>query len=501
VGEAVTGVKEAGGDEDRLGAEVAVEDVGPWVKRLSVVVPEEKVAEAYDEGLENLSRTARVAGFRKGRVPRARLLRQFGEALTGDLKSTLVTRALRELDELDEIQPVSQPVFGPMARELLLARMDASSGGRDEGEKGAGPTLAEASEEYLKALEVRRDAPFAFEFTVEVKPTFELPLYKGLELTRPVRDVTDENVERVIDGMRRSRADYVAVEEGAAEVGDRLTVTARLDVEGETVWQDEHGVAYLSEERLGGLPVELPSSEIEGLEPGGERALDVKVPDDFREEAHRGKDARLFLRLEELKRPQLGPLDDEAARELGAETAEDLRRDVRQRLELRAEAAARNALEREAQERLLEGASFDLPRGLLQRETLARSVRQVVSLARAGIGPDQLEERQKEELRAAAGESADRGLRLGLILDRIAEVEGIEATDDDVENEVYAYAVSTGRQPVKVRSELEREGRIDSIREGILRSKVLNFILELADIKDASGGAGPEAASGQGGAP
>lgn len=496
--------------EEPLEPTVSVEDLGAWKRRLTVEVAAEKVTAEYEKQLKQLSRTADVPGFRRGRVPRKLLLNRFGEALTGDVKGRLVALASGEALEANELEPVSEPLFGPAPPEP--EKKEGEEGVEEEGEKEAEekveekadekaaepPSPVESSTEYLKDLELKPEEAFCFEFAVEVKPTFDLPEYKGLKLTRRTRPVTGERVDTFIDGLRRHEADFEPVEKGAIEPGDRLTVRASMDCDGEKVWEAENEIAHVTEDALLGLPGIVEYSDVEGMKLDDEKTFDVKVVDGFKEEALRGRDATLTVRIVEIKRPVLPPLDDEAARRLGAPDAESLRRQARERLELQARADARDDIERQIADELVGAVEFDLPEGLLQQQSQRQEIRQMLRLAQMGIGPDAIEEEYRESIRASARESAERSMKLGLILAKIAESEEIEVTDDELENQIYRYALAQRRTPVSVRSELERSGRLDDMRAEMRAAKVVNFIAEQADITDAQ--EDPAAAAEAGGA-
>ena len=505
---AATATEEAE-EETKLEPTVEVEEVGAWKRRIKVEIAGEKVSGDYEKQLKELSRSANVPGFRKGHVPRKLLLNRFGEALGGDVKSGLLMRGLEEALEGSGLEAVSEPLFGPKPppapdkegyKEPVAAegeeKADKEGDKEGDGEAERPPTPAEASVKYLKDLELDPEKAFAFEFTVEVKPTFDLPEYKELELTRRELPVTDERVEAFINAIRRDEADYEPVEEGAIQPGDRLTVKASMECEGEAAWEAENEIAHVTDESLLGLPGIVRYAEIEGMKLDDEKTVDVKVVDGFQKEELRGKDAKLTLKVQEIKRPVLPPLDDEAAQRLGAPDAESLRAQARDRLGARAQAEAHEGLEKQIGDALVEAADFELPEGLLERQSRTQEIRQMLRFAQMGIPPDKLEEEHRESIRSSARESTDRSLKLSLILGKIAEAEKIEVTDDDLENEIHRYAISQGKTPVSVRSELQRSGKLDDLQAEMLSAKVVNFIVEHADIKDAQEGPGDGSSEG-----
>jgi len=469
-------------DAIELSPAVQVEDLGAWKRKLRIEVSAEKVKGQYDKSLRRFAREAQIPGFRKGHVPRQRLLKQFGKVLTEELRLTLVSKAIEEALDANKFTAVSDAKITPVGWEPPPA-----------GEEDAAKAREAQEAEALKAIAVDPEAPLSFEVEIEIKPIFDLPEYKGLKLTRRVRPVTDEDVDDIITSARRSGADYAEVEDGRAEVGDRLTVSARVEVEGETAWQADGAIAHLTDSILIGLPVSARCESVEGTAVGEERTIDVTIPANFEKEDVRGKEGRLVLKLDELKRAVLGPLDDEAAKGLGYEDIAALRANVREQLVRRADAQAREALETEAADQIVKAAGFDVPGGMLVNMAAGQAMRRVVHLARMGFGTDDISGHM-DEIRDEALAESDIWLKRYLVLEKIAEAEGIEVSDGELEEEIRRYARSTRRTPVAARNQLEREDRIDSLRNAIRDAKVLNFLVEHADIRDASGehGGSPE---------
>jgi trigger factor len=484
---------EASEDEGaKLAPTVEVVDEGAWKRTLKITVSAESVKAEYEDVLKDLGKTVQVPGFRKGHVPRVRLLKQFADALEGDVKYKLISKASDEAMKAEDLEPVGEPEIGPLKDETAESVSEETS---PEGEQSEAPVegdspekteevAAAAESDAFEAIKLDPEGDFSFQITVEVKPKFEIPEYKGLKLERHTSEVTDERVEEYIKMVRRSEADYVPVTDGGAKSGDRLTVTGSLKVEDETVWEAEHEICHLVDDLLLGLPARAKHDEVEGIAPDEERTFDTTVPDEFKEEAHRGKDAKLTIKVEELKRPEVPPLTDEAARNMGAPDAESLRQSVRTRVAAQAESSAKEDLEKQIVDQLVEAAGIELPEGMLERESRTNEVRQMIRLSQMGIQPDAIQGDHMERIREGAREQSERNLKARLIFEKIAEAENIEITDDDIEEEIFRYAEATQSTPVAVRSKMEREGTLDTMRRELASTKVVNFLVEQADIKD-----------------
>jgi len=482
-----TDVAEASEDEGvKLAPSVDVVDEGAWKRTLKITVPADGVKAEYEDVLKDLARNAQVPGFRKGHVPRVRLLKQYGEALKEDVKVKLISKASDEAFKAEDLEPVSEPEIGPLKDGAAEDVKKDEPAAEDDKPEGADESAA------FDAIELDLEGPFSFQITVEVKPKFEVPEYKGLKLERRSSEVTEERVEEYIKMLRRSEADYVPVTDGGAKPGDRLTVTGSLKVGRKTLWKAEHEICHLADDLLLGLPARAKREEVEGIAVDEKRTFEVKVPDDFKEEEHRGKDAKLAVKVEELKRPEVPPLTDEAARNLGAPDAESLRKTVRGRIEAQAAASVREDLGRQAVDQLIEASGIDLPEGMLERESRTNEVRQMIRLSQMGVRPDQLGGDHMDRIREGAREASERDLKARLVLEKIAEAEKIEVTDDDLEEEIFRYAQATRSTPVAVRSRLEREGAVDTMRRELVSTKVVNFLVEQADIKDVPGDAAPD---------
>ena len=172
----------------------------------------------------------------------------------------------------------------------------------------------------------------------------------------------------------------------------------------------------------------------------------------------------------EIKRPEVPPLTDEAARAMGAPDADSLRQSVRARVEGQAETTSKEDLEKQVVDQLVGASGIELPEGMLERESRTNEVRQMIRLSQMGVQPDALEGDHMERIREGAREASERNLKARLILEKIAEAEKIEVTDEDLEEEIFRYAEATKSTPVAVRSRLERDGTIE-ILPGISKSQ------------------------------
>lgn len=404
---------------------------------LEVEVPRERVDEAVDRAIARLGRRTSVPGFRRGRAPRVILERYLGRDVVYDAAlEELIPEVLREAAEQAGIRPISRP------------RVDVG--------------------------EVVAGQPLRLRATVEVLPQVRLPDYRSLRIPRPPVTVGDEEVERAIEAMRARFAQLVP-KDGPAEAGEFVLIRVEEAPEGEERYAP--GKEILVELGAEGTPPELGEA-LRGAVPG----QTVEVPGNA--------DKRLRVSVVGVRCRELPPLDDAFAQEAGGQpTLEALRADVRARLVADAERRAAEAYEEEVVRTVVDQAEVDLPESLVHAEIhelledLARRLGQQGMtveryLALVGKTMDQLHQEYQG--------IAQRRIRTRLILDRIAEAEGLEPTEEELAEAVENLAQDLGQEVDRVRAWLREGDRMEAFRIRLRRRKAIAFLVTVA-----SGAHGP----------
>jgi len=438
--------------------DVKIEELGPCKKKVTVEVPSERVTEEFEKSYGVLSTSVDIPGFRRGHAPRWLLEKRFGETLKSDVRETLLASTLQEALEEYSISALGEPKY-------------------DNVEFDAGE-------------------PLTYNVTLEVKPTFEIPDYKEIEVTRPSVEVTEQDVEEAIESFRKSHGKLVTDESPVTKVGHYIRAAVRLSAEGAEDVQRDDVLLMLSQEELLGVPVENLSRKLEGAHVGDTRTFEVKVPAAYAIEAMRSKQANLHVEVKEIQRMEIPELDDEFLETAGFESAESLRERMRQVLRERRTRDSEMALQRQLTEALLEKLQFELPQEILKIQADSLLRRRKVELAQRGVPQEEIETRAKE-LEEGSIEDAERQTRLVFILDAIASKEDIKTEDSDVDARVAAMAARNGMRSQQMYVWLERENLMDDLRNDLRTEKTRQFLTEHITIRqegDEGGSSGPREA-------
>jgi trigger factor len=436
-----------------------VDPLGPCRKKVSVIVPAERVQEEFERQYQEINKNLVLPGFRKGRAPRKVLEKRFASHIGPEVKEGLVKAALEKLLEEKKVDPLAPPQIDVDALALDPA----------------------------KALE--------FEFECVTKPEFETPTYKGLEVKVPAPSVLDEEVQQAVDAMRRRRAKLELAPEGAAlEEGDVAVVDWEAR-SGDSVEARDEGVYYkLGRGVLADFVAEGLDDALRAKAPGTTVTVKVHVaPDDPREEL-RGKEMDLVVTLKEVRRYLLPPIDAEFLKTYDFEDESELREDVRKKV-LRMK---RRRIEQDAEEKLVEqllgAVEMSLPADFVDREIEAWAARRRMTAQMEGVA-DEEATKQLDAARADAKTQVEHDMRRFFLLDRIAEAEGIEATKEEMAQAIEEIATTYGHPIEEVMATFRDQGRLAELRSQIRHRKVKESIRQTARLVEQAPEASPPDAS------
>ncbi len=407
--------------------------LAPTVVALEFSVTEAELAAAEDRAFRRLAQNVRLPGFRRGKVPRKIFEQTYGsEAVT--------SRAV------DEVVP---EIYAKAVREHDLEPVKAPE---------------------VEVLEETDGRPTRVKATVEVRPAIELGEYTNVTVARPSITVTDADVDRSLEALAKERATLVPVER-PAQLGDVVTLNYEGSVDGEP-FEGGRGageIAELAEDRF------IPgfAAGIVGMRPGESREIEAHFPDGYPSADLAGKPATFKLELLDLKELELPAVDDAfAASVSGNQTVDELRADIRRRLEAVAEGRTRRSIGNAVMARLLATNDFPLPASLVERE-----VERLLEDATAAAGGSG-EPAPRDAFRA----EAESRVKAALLIEEIAKAEKIAATPADVAAELEALSRRYGQPAARVRKALGNN--LLSLMDGIVRNKTLDFLIDNAKVVD-----------------
>jgi trigger factor len=428
-----------------LKVEVAVADTTECKKDLTIEVDADEVKAEFEKNYQAFARHAKVPGFRPGHVPLAVVKQRYSKDIKDGVLEQLLPNALQHAIVDKKLRVIGSP--------------DISDVNLTEGQ------------------------PFRFKATVEVLPDFDLHKYTGLKLTKPIARVTDEDVDRVLENWRHSAAQLVPVEDRPAQDGDSVSV----NLIGKYVEPAEEEDLKAEDVviQLGGEGVQAEFNEnLLGVKTDDERQFRVAYPPDFSSPGLAGKTLDFTANVVAVRREELPTLDDDFAKEIGGagDTLAELRDNVRGDLERNAEAQAERRMREGLIDELLRDYDFSLPDTLVERQASELLRELAYAMLNNGVPAQSIREMNWDERRGQARVRAVRDVRAALVIERIAEAEKIEVTDDEIETEIARLAEARGEAIEAVRARLTKEEALSSIENRLRHQKALDAIIKSAEV-------------------
>ena len=413
---------------------------------LEVTVPAEDLAKAYDKAAKKVAQKANIPGFRKGKAPLKVLERAVGkDYILQEAGEAIISETLPKALEEQNIDIVARPEIEDMKLEL----------GQDVVYKAA----------------------------VTPKPEVELGEYKGIQIEKFSTEVSDEDVQQQLVSMLDRQADMVEAEEGAAvENGNFITLDFKGTVD---------GVAFQGGESKD-YPLEVGSNsfipgfeeQLVGMKVGEEKDVNVTFPEEYHSEELKGKAAVFACKVNSIKKKVLPALDDEFAKKASTfQTLDELKADLRQKLEKSAASRAESNKREAALAKVCENAKVDIPAVMIENRVESMIQQMALNLESQGMKLEQYLQyagMDITKLRENYKASAENNVKLDLVLEAVAKAEGVKVEAEDLDKEIEAMAVSYGTTPAQVKKIIAEQGRLLDLTNTVLRRKTAQMLVEAA---------------------
>jgi len=426
-------------------------DVSPTRKEIKIEIEPAQIRTAYDRISERYAKGASVPGFRRGHAPRSVVRTRFKSEIRSDVLRELLPDAVNTAIGEHSLATIGEP---------------------------------DVHLDNTEALENFGEEPITVMVGVEVFPEVKLEQYKGLDAVRRTRPVTDEDVHKMIEGLRDASASLQPVEDRGAEAGDTVTI----NVQGKFVdAPDEEDIkADDIEVVLGGEGVQQEFTDnLQNTKPDDTKSFLVTYPEDFTSQGLAGKKVEYQASVTAVRRKELPEVDDEWAKSLGDDfdSVETLRSKIREDLERRSATESDHRLRAEVMRKLLEAHKFEVPQSLVEHQTSQRLESVVRDMIGRGIDPRSRDvnwEGAREELKVQAEED----VRASMLLEQIAEEEKIEVSNEEVETEIEAIATASRQPKEQVRAALTKDGGERSIAHRLRNRKALDLLIANASVTE-----------------
>ncbi len=428
---------------------VTIEEAGPCKKKVIVEIPEESIKNTTDEQYKTLSKDAMVPGFRKGRAPRRLLEKRFGKEITEKVKLKLLADASDSAIKDNELNTLREPDID------------------------------------FENIELPDTGTLKFDFEVEVRPDFDLPELDGIPVEKRKLEVTDAQIDREIEQLRRWSGVWTPRQDGVVEPDDQIIADAVLkaadDEEQERL--DNIEIYVRQNGFVGAVPVEKLDELLVGAKAGDARQTTVDVPKTYFRETYRGKKVDIRITVKDIKWLKPAALDENFLKRFGVEDETELREKFRDMLQGRLETQGRTEMTEQIYRYLLDNTDFDLPVDVVadQAEMLLR--RQQISLMQRGLSHKQIEE-QMEQLQAGSEQQAEEQLKTFFIMDKTAEKLEIEVSEEEINGHIAQLAIQQGQRPERMREQMLRDGSLAQFRLQVRENKCIAKLLESAKITE-----------------
>ena len=424
--------------------QVECDETSSVSRSLSVEVDAARVGRAFETAYGQLRKTARVRGFRPGRVPRKVLERMYGAQMPDEIERTLVSETLAAAIEHAEVIPISEP--------------DVEAERPEEGNA------------------------FRYTVRVEVKPEIVLPDLDQLVGRRPAVSIAEAEVEAELAQLQERHVQWIEEpEETEASEGHSLTLDFEGRIDGEVF---PSGTAEGVDLQLGtGTMVPGFEEQLEGVRAGEERQIEVTFPEDYGPDELNGREATFDCRISAVRRREAPNLDDEFAKDLGEfETLDELRTQIRNDLETRHMAQADQALDRSLMDSLLELCVFDVPPGVVDRQL--QSQMQSLYQQFQGRMPDDVIQQQLRRMQEEGRPGAERRVRELLVLEAVASQRELEVASEEVDDRLEEMAESQGMELSQLRLMAQQQSWLPAIEAELRDKKVYAALAQAAKIEE-----------------
>lgn len=426
--------------------EVAIEKVGELTKKITITLPEADVKSKLDEAYDKLKRETKIKGFRRGKVPRSVVVKNYKQQVEAEIGEKLVQETYFDIIEKQDFDPVTHP--------------------------------------NITSVKYNDDGSFTYVAEVDSKPEFELGQYKGLEIEKVDSTVTDEEIDAEIAEMQKNMASLKTVEDKGVEEGNVVVIDFQGFHKGHAMKQVKND-DYTVDVGSGRMGKEF-EEKIVGMKAGEEASHEVDFPEGHQNPILEGKTVEFKVTVKDIKERVLADLDDEFAKDAGPDfkTMQDLKDSILDRKKKEKEEAAEGSVADRIVQELLKTHEFEVPERLAvyEAEQMIKQTEQQLqqagmTLEAAGLNRDEM---SKNNMPVAI-----QRVRGDFILKKISEVEELKVNEEDLERGFKRISEQYNMSVAQVKEYFGSRDDLLPFMNELLNEKVLNFLREESVIVEA----------------
>jgi len=416
---------------------IEVTDVDPCTKKLAIELPASQHRKELEKAYRTLNKKVQVQGFRQGKAPIKVLERYYKDRVETEVLQKLVSESFQEAVQQEDLRTVGQP--------------------------------------KLENFQAEEGNPVKLMLTVEVKPEIDQVNFENLEFKKVVRKIIPEDVDKEMETLREKFAELVEKPDGSIDKGDYAIIDYQLFIEGKPapVEQKENVTLAVGED---GLDEDI-ERQLLGMAKGEEKDIKLSYPEDYARKELAGKEATFKVKAQAVKTKVLPPLDDDFARRIGDyDTLQELKEDLKARMEEYEEQQATKKLQDEITSKLVEINPVQAPSSMIEEEINLRLFHMQNQLQRQGLKLN-LSGKELEEWRGKIREDAINNVKTNLILEKIAQLKGFEVSDEELEEELKKMVEGAAHDIQARKKQMQESGSLPALKESLLREKALNNIM------------------------
>jgi len=426
--------------------ETNIEEISQVKRQINVEIKTEEVTKKLDQAYNELSKRAKVKGFRPGKTPRKILEQYYAKEIMTDVKNDLIKESFSKVIEETKLFPLGNPSI------------------EDEA--------------------IRPGKSFKYTILMEIRPDFELKEYMGISVEKEILNISEDNADKKLEEIREAHAQLVSInEERGIKEGDYVIIDY------ECTWKDKpikeiEGKDFMIHVGDKNFYPEIESG-IKELKKAEKKDINIDFREDFRDRRLANKNVTFHIKVEDIKKKDLPDLNDDFARSLGKEfkTLADLRERVTKEITLQEEKRIDSELKKRILKKITATVDFELPQAMVENEIeySIASIKQNFlragsKLESAGISEDSM----RQDLKLAAEEK----VKEELILGKIADLEDVKLEDSDIRDGFQELAAQTGQDLTLLQQYYEKNNLMDSFRNQLLIEKILNHLVQGAKISE-----------------
>ena len=423
------------------------------VREIEVEAPADEVSKSFRTVVKRYQKLARIPGFRSGKVPESLIRSKFAKEVRQEVLEGLVSERFRKAINEQKLRPISEP--------------------------------------QLMDLQLFDGQPLKFKAAFEIAPEIDLAGYEGVSVIRPDVALTDEEYQAELDRVLDSHATVEPVEEDRVLAdGDWAEIQFRGEVKELAQTVSEEGLENASKNEpitgedvlieIGGKNTLAAFNEaLRGAKPGQELKFEVEYPADFGERRLAGQSVSYDVTVKGIKRKSYPERDAEFAKQLGSyESWDEFETKLREHAEDRKKRALENGAKDKMLGELIQKFHFPVPESFVQQQVEARLDRGLRALAQQGMKVEDMRKLDFVSLRDSQRDQAVNEVKVSMILDRIAELEGVEVSAEDIDRELLLMSIQA-REPLEtLRERLSKDGGLNRMREQMRREKTGTVLYE-----------------------